>query len=932
MRSPGARFFRSDAWFILLLGSAVAGAVSFAIAHRFLAGLDEIERTVSVGGPVEHLIEGMRTQSYQIGIDLFLALTCVGLAGAIFHVRHVKLSQAVAVAARSRMFDVALKNMTHGLSMFDADKRLLVCNDRYAQMYQLPAELTRVGTSFEAIVNHRVMHGLVRGEKSDRDVEEKVSAHGQRPATATANWIYELADGRFFHVTRQPMEGGGWVSIHEDITEQRHYDELKVAHALTTAAEAEAQRAVEAAEVASRAKSTFLANMSHEIRTPMNGVFGMTDLLMQTELSERQQRLVNTIQQSAKSLLAIINDILDVSRIEAGKFSLDHNAFDLRETVEDTVDLLAEMAQARGLELTLFIAPDVPSEVVGDGGRVRQVCTNILSNAVKFTEAGDVGVTVSCLQSGDGIAKVEFRVRDTGIGIPLDVQAQLFQPFQQADTSISRRFGGTGLGLAIAKHLVEIMGGEIGLVSEPGVGSEFTFWIPFKLGAARGSPRDKTASSLSSVRILILDDRATNREIIASYLDERGAETTRVETTEAALQSLREAQAASRPFALAVIDMVMPDGTGLDAAKAIKAEAAIADVRLVMVTSLSWKGDIQAARDNGFEAFLTKPVHRRELVDTVTRVLTQKPHIAEVRDTSKGATATQEPARNNGVRVLVAEDNPVNIEVAREYLDGLNCTVALASNGVEAVTAFAEPRFDIILMDCQMPEMDGLAATRRIREVEELLGMARTPIIAVTANAYDEDRRTCLAAGMDDYLSKPFTQSQLEQVLARWSVQRASESVHTTNAEPTAEIESAAVELKNAPACSLDTEMLARLQSSHPALLARLIETYLTIAPQLLCQLSAAAMDANPELLRTTAHSLKSSSANVGAAKLSELCHDLEDQVRSNLQADKADWQSLVEGVERGVAMVSAELRAYAECLPPHTIVGERSRSQSGTQ
>ncbi len=678
-------------------------------------------------------------------------------------------------------------------------------------------------------------------------------------------------------------------------------------------AEEDLKAANRSVEAANKAKSLFLANMSHEIRTPMNGVFGMTDLLMRTDLTERQQRLVNTINQSAKSLLTIINDVLDVSRIEAGKLVLDRDSFDLRRSVEETVDLLAEAAHKKGLDLSLYIAPDVPARLAGDVGRIRQICTNIISNAIKFTNVGEVAITVACVGRENGDAHIELRVRDTGIGISREVQDRLFQPFEQADTSISRRFGGTGLGLAISKHLVGMMGGSITLASEAGLGSEFVLSLPLEIVAEAEPEGVQVAASLEGERVLVLDDRAVNREIIASYLREGRADVTCVETPEAALNALRAAERSGRAFSIAIIDMVLPGCSGLEVADEIKADPAIAGVKLMMVTSLNWKGDTQIARDHGFQAFLTKPVHQRELITTATRVLAQKEFGLLPRPAPAALLVTRDKAEG-GTRVLVAEDNPVNVEVAREYLGNLNCAITQANNGLEAVAAFCEPRFDVILMDCQMPEMDGLAATRRIREAEAALGMARTPIIAVTANAYEEDRTRCLAAGMDDFLTKPFTQEQLEQRLAHWIKKPASVVVPVEMQPADAPVAPAAapvgaVEPTKGPAHEvLDAEMLERLRKTHPALFTRLIETYVRIAPALVKTLRDAAREGNLEVLKTTAHSLKSSTANVGGVTASGLCRDLEMLLKSTPAAAVETWRPMVDAIDAELAQVIAQL------------------------
>jgi signal transduction histidine kinase/CheY-like chemotaxis protein/HPt (histidine-containing phosphotransfer) domain-containing protein len=684
-------------------------------------------------------------------------------------------------------------------------------------------------------------------------------------------------------------------------------------------AEMDLREANKSVLAANQAKSLFLANMSHEIRTPMNGVFGMTDLLMRTELSERQERLVNTINQSAKSLLTIINDILDVSRIEAGKVELDLTDFDLRQCVEDTADLLAETAQNKGLELTLFIAPNVPRCVNGDAGRVRQVFTNILSNAVKFTQAGSVAVVVNCRATSADHATIEIKVRDTGIGISADVQHRLFQSFEQADTSISRRFGGTGLGLAITKHLVGMMGGDITLASEMGTGSEFTITLPLALGEALVSFRTEIPTSLQGQRILVLDDRATNREIIASYLRESGAETTCVETPDQAMRALHDAARQSLPFAIAMIDMVLPGSSGLEVADLIRADGAFANLRMIMVTSLSWKGDAQVARAHGFQEFLTKPVRRKDLFDAATRVLIQSGRVGSPSGQkwtqNQVAVANETPTH----RVLVAEDNPVNVEVAKEYLSNLNCAVTLAGTGLEALSAFLQPRFDIILMDCQMPQMDGLAATRRIRETEKALGLPRTTIVAVTANAYQEDRAQCLAAGMDDYLSKPFSEEQLQQMLAKW-INR-SPSVLADRAVAAA----ASMEPQTAPNNAanvvsavrhLDGDVLADLKTRHPALLARLIRAYLVVAPELIAQLTEGAAMINRDVIRTAAHSLKSSSANIGAVHLSALCVDLESVLQFQDGADVTSaCITCAKQIETEFSAVSAELEIMTGML-----------------
>ncbi len=365
------------------------------------------------------------------------------------------------------------------------------------------------------------------------------------------------------------------------------------------------------------------------------------------------------------------------------------------------------------------------------------------------------------------MTNINITVRDTGIGIPAEIQQRLFQPFQQADTSIARRYGGTGLGLSISRHLIEMMGGTIALESEVGKGTTITCAIPLETRAGQQANERTDDLPLKGRRVLVLDDKATNREIFASYLHWAGAEALCVATAEDAYRALARATRDKRPFALGVIDMVLPGTDGLDIGRAIKADASNAAIKLIMVTSMSWKGETQMARDYGFDAFLTKPLHRQDLIGTASRLL--RPASAANKFSGDVKAPSNEPQFRRGLRVLLAEDNPVNLEVAKESLAGLGCAdIVTAENGVEAVKAFAEAAFDVILMDCQMPEMDGLAATRKIREMEEQGRLSPATIIAVTANAYEEDRLNCIKAGMDDYISKPFPAIQLERVIAKW--------------------------------------------------------------------------------------------------------------------------------------------------------------------
>ena len=646
---------------------------------------------------------------------------------------------------------------------------------------------------------------------------------------------------------------------------------------LVAARTAEARAAAEEARKASEVKSAFLANMSHEIRTPMNAVFGMADLLSRTDLSTQQRRLVTTINQSATTLLTIINDILDLSRIEAGKFELSVQDFDLRECVEGVVEAFAQEAQRKGLDLNLLLPLSVPLLVKGDAGRLRQVLTNLIGNAMKFTSEGEVSVRLELLDAREGRSVIRFTVSDTGIGIDPAVKSILFKPFVQADSSISRRFGGTGLGLSISQHLVQMMDGEIALDSTVGKGTTVTFTVRLAQGEGAQVKLPVCPTVIREQRVLVVDDRDTNRQIICSYLTDCEARPETAASAEEALAAMHQAANEGNPFVLAVVDMIMPGINGLELARRVKADPLLAGMPLIMVTSLSWKADNETAREAGISDLLTKPVRRADLLEAVRKAF----GVASAGDGALAAAKGSTPGGRDafkGARVLVAEDNPVNQEVMREYASLLGCDAEIAENGRIAVAAFETGRFDVILMDCQMPEMDGLAACRRIREIERQAGRPRTPVIAVTANAYGSDRAMCLAADMDDFMSKPFTEAQLAATLARWlnaAKARASEP------ESGRASDAAGAEGPAQKHATLDQSKLAQFEKRKAGMAARLAELFLSTAPKSARQIMNAVVEDDHEKIRAAAHSLRSASANIGAAELARLAGVMEEQARS---------------------------------------------------
>lgn len=790
---------------------------------------------------------------YQNGfwIQLFFVALMASLAVGFYRRQTANL----AIAAEREKLQAITERMAEGLFTQDSRGRITFLNEAAERILGI--------SKAEAL--GEIAHDLFHVHCDALGAPVTLADCPIRSVTARGE-IYEsedelfrrVSDGRLIPVQVSSArfnladDSGGSITIFRDITERKRYED-------------ELERARKEALESTHAKSEFLANMSHEIRTPMNGMLGMIELMLDTPLAREQRDFLKIAQSSGKNLLSLLNSILDLSKYEAGRVELEQIDFPLRSTLEDTVKLFAPQAQGKGLEIAALIAANVPEYVSGDPTRLRQVITNLLGNAIKFTDVGQILLTAELERESDDCLQLHIAIEDTGIGVAPEAQERIFESFSQADGSTTRKYGGTGLGLTLSREIVAGMGGYLWLKSVPGEGSTFHFTVQLQPARDPGScfvPNH----ALNGLQALIVDDNATNRLILERYCDSWQIRHRSAASGADALELLNDQLDRGQPFDLVLTDMMMPDMDGVTLAQAIRADRRFDASRLILITSYTGSALSKEAEQAGFDCLLAKPLARDELHDALERTL-----FGHERADNAPATTAADDARLKGLRVLLAEDNEVNRMVALANLERLGCRVTVAVNGREALEQIERQRFDLVLMDCQMPILDGLSATRNLRELEQQHGWSRLPVIAMTAFVTPAEIQRCLDAGMDAHLGKPFEPDMLRQVLLNHAQFRQMDET------PSILVATADVsDTEDLPV--LSHEIVSSLQEMLGDELNAVFELFIQQMPELMSDICNAQQANDIDALKAAAHTLKGSASSLGALRLAELCRQLQDQ------------------------------------------------------
>jgi len=817
------------------------------------------------------------------GTEFLAELTAIAIQGTTsplftVYVRNITEQKGAerALRAAEQKYRAIFENATEGIFQSTVQGQYLVANPALARIYGYvsPEQMIEQVNSLQTPIYVDPTRQLQFAEAIARDPGFTEFESQVYRKDGEVIWVSETARG-----------------VRDSNGALLYYEGTVIDITLGKRAEAEREEAKAAAEAGSRAKSEFLANMSHEIRTPMNGVIGMTELLLDTQLDALQRDYAETIRDSGASLLTIINDILDFSKVEAGKLELEQVDMDLRDTFEDVARLLSIQAHAKGLEVTAQIDPNLPDFVMGDAGRVRQILLNLAGNAIKFTKQGEVSLEIKVLETDEHGTRVRCEVRDTGIGIPADRLKGLFTPFMQVDTSTTRRFGGTGLGLSIVRRLVELMGGETGVESVEGSGSTFWFTARFARVVSTRQPLYSALSSIKGQRVLVVDDNATNRKVLMGQLLLCGVEPMSASSADEALALMRQARAAGRPFDVALLDHLMPDCDGAELGRIIIQDETLKSARLILLTSSGQRGDGSMFADIGFTGYLLKPVAQRDLTECLMLVIANTAdawHLQTRPIVTRHALRAQRARARH--RILLAEDNLVNQKVAQRLLEKLGYRVDVVADGRAAAAAWQTGYYDLILMDCQMPEMDGYEATREIRTRED--GKCHIPIVALTAHAMKGADEKCRAAGMDDYLTKPIDRAKLDACLEHFlpstgstsSMHALKDVLRGTNTAIESVVESAqsgrvlgkeTAQVKSVD-CPVDWAALLESIDGDEGFARELVGVFIASGDQALAAIAVAQKNCDYATVRESAHALKGASANLRASAASTAAAELE--------------------------------------------------------